>query len=145
MRLDITLRMLCFDSQALNTLLALLGVLHLVSAVPSGFRPQKTQDTSTELYARYVIGEYGTNRTGFVEPCGPGSGLGVPCGGSIVSTSANAISTLSSNTLYPNSTTVRTSNNVKQAILALMILEPQENESLTLVVVTIKKLKLFWR
>ena len=93
-RLGITLRMLCFNPQALNTLLALLGVLHLVSAVPSGLRPQKTQNTSTELYARCIKGEYDTNPTGFVEPCSPGSGLGVPYGGSIVSTSTNAISPL---------------------------------------------------
>ena len=74
-RLDIALRMLCFDSQALKTLRALLGFLHLVSALPSGLRPEKKQNTSAELYARYVIGEYDTNRTGLVETRGPGQVL----------------------------------------------------------------------
>lgn len=64
--------MLYFDSHALSILLALLGVLHIVLALPSGLRPEEIQNTTAEIDIAKVKR---TDPTGVIGLCGIDTGL----------------------------------------------------------------------
>lgn len=72
--------MLYFDSQSFNTLLAFFTILHIVSTVPSDFRPERRQLTAAEIDAEKIIKREDISPTGLVVLCGLGAGLGVSCG-----------------------------------------------------------------
>ena len=76
--------------------MALLGLLHTVSAVPPGLRPGKGKDTTAEINARTIIERTnGGGSFGLVEVCGGDVEFGALCDSSTISTSTKATSTSS--------------------------------------------------